>query len=152
MSSLVRAADARLSTSFLACPAKVVFVAESFLFDIVMDLGFNLRLKRRLPISGRRYEAPSPKSGDPEERRMARAAKELFMDAFLGKDGLAVVSDYEGKERLEMLLYEGSTNVSEALVELEVAGNFVDAVSFMSALSPDGFADGWFEGSGRSGH
>lgn len=64
--------------------AKVIYVVEGNVYDVVVDLGFRVHFRERLSLEG--LDVPDLKSGNRLDRNLARGAKDCAMGLLLQKD------------------------------------------------------------------
>lgn len=62
---------------------KIVYVKEGHVYDVVLDLGFNLSLRVTLTVDG--INLPSLRASNKVEREFAQRAKDFAMSTFLNK-------------------------------------------------------------------
>lgn len=67
---------------------KVDRVLDGDTIDVFIDLGFHIKIKQRLRLSG--LDTEELNSSDQQKRELARLAKEFLIDSLLGKDNICI--------------------------------------------------------------
>lgn len=83
-------------------------VVDGDTLDLIVDLGFSLRLKERIRLAG--LDAPEILSKDPIERRLGFAVKEYVEDWLRANTGNLMVRTVKGDKYGHMLGYVSSSS------------------------------------------
>lgn len=116
-----------------AYPTKIIFVKESDKFECVFDVGMQIRVKHSCRLSGS-YSAPDKFSPNLIEKRMARAAKQMVMNLFMGLDGVGLLKKKNESYYLTALVFPGHTDHEVAQVDFGELGEYVDIAKYLEVM------------------
>jgi hypothetical protein len=116
-------------------PAKVIYVIEGNVFEIVADLDFYIHFRERVRLEG--LDLPNLRSGLESDRIIARNAKDCAMRLLLQRD-VTIESFRENANHVRwsvnMYIPEVSTRFEASRVTLQGI-NYIDVCKYMRCLS-----------------